>query len=266
MKELEKYSRWITYRTAIKANGELDKIPCDFRGYRISAVEPVNWHSFSTISRFENKGFVLNGDGIACLDSDKFLVTPKQEQRVMCELLADCPNEVSISGKGLHHWFRTDLTSSLISHELGIELYVAKRFIALGTVVADRELPFIPGDVLLNVWNSFEHKKSKVVETVEPKAVSADVESLLNAVKTGNFGYENGQRMNGNLSFDGGDWSKAALRLANSMAYHSGNNVNLMIAAMRSCVGLLAQRPDRDNHNRWGKQTWIEGLCSYACK
>lgn len=79
----------------------------------------------------ERKGFVLNGDGIVCLDLDHCLVDGELTERG-AEILARCPStyvEVSLSGTGLHVWGRGEVPKG--RRLPGVEVYGTGRYIAV---------------------------------------------------------------------------------------------------------------------------------------
>lgn len=79
----------------------------------------------------ERKGFVLNGDGIVCLDLDHCLLDGELTGRA-AEILARCPStyvEVSLSGTGLHVWGRGEVPKG--RRLRGVEVYGTGRYIAV---------------------------------------------------------------------------------------------------------------------------------------
>lgn len=86
-----------------------DKRPVMVDGWPASSTDPRTWTSYDAVvasTTGDGIGFVLDGDGIACIDLDHCLeggrLLPWAER-----LLADAPAtyvEVSPSGSGLHVW------------------------------------------------------------------------------------------------------------------------------------------------------------------
>lgn len=99
--ELTSRPRWVRHAT--------DKRPLTSSGRPASSTDPAAWSSHATAARSRagaGIGFVLNGDGIACIDLDHCLeggtVAPWAR-----EILDRCPPtyvEISPSGDGLHIW------------------------------------------------------------------------------------------------------------------------------------------------------------------
>ena len=91
--------RWISYSET--------KVPLQVSGRPASSTNPGTWSSFDVVAAScERRGFVLNGDGIACIDLDHCFVDGVLEPWAV-ELLARVPQtfvEVSPSGDGLHVW------------------------------------------------------------------------------------------------------------------------------------------------------------------
>ncbi|CAB5217076.1 hypothetical protein UFOVP199_47 [uncultured Caudovirales phage] len=95
--------RWVVHRA--------DKAPRQLNGSFASSIDSATWSSFADASAVAavnpvGLGFVLNGDGIACVDLDHCLVDGVLEPWAE-SLLASVPRtfvEVSPSGTGLHVW------------------------------------------------------------------------------------------------------------------------------------------------------------------
>lgn len=101
--ELVAEERWIRYSSS--------KVPLTVRGAPASSVDPSTWSDYAeamTSDAGVGPGFVLNGDGIVCLDLDHCLdgdvVAPWAAE--ILELVPPTYIEVSPSGDGLHVWGR----------------------------------------------------------------------------------------------------------------------------------------------------------------
>lgn len=97
---LRELDRWVTYSPA--------KVPLTPRGRPASVTDPKTWSRYSAVAPLDRHGFVLNGDGIVCLDLDHCLVDGALTERARA-ILDGCPRtyvEVSPSGTGLHVWGR----------------------------------------------------------------------------------------------------------------------------------------------------------------
>lgn len=80
-------------------------------GLNASSTDPETWSSYSEAKSScvgEGIGFVLNGDGIACVDLDGVLSDGVLDPRAE-SLLASLDSfyvEISPSGRGVHAWVR----------------------------------------------------------------------------------------------------------------------------------------------------------------
>ena len=83
------------------------KVPIQVNGRAASSTNPATWTAYAVASSStlgDGVGFVLNGDGIACVDLDHCL-NGRRVEPWAAEILARCPRtyvEVSPSGTGLH--------------------------------------------------------------------------------------------------------------------------------------------------------------------
>ena len=100
--ELRGLPRWVRWMGR--------KIPRTVNGGMASSTDPATWSSYREAKRSTvgvGLGFVLNGDGIVCLDLDH-CVGPdgalSEGADVLVRLAGDTYIEVSPSGHGLHIW------------------------------------------------------------------------------------------------------------------------------------------------------------------
>lgn len=120
--ELRSRDRWVTH---------VAKRPLTPRGRPASSTDPRTWSPHKALDGMDRKGFVLNGDGIVCLDLDHCLVDGQLTDRG-AEILARCPAtyvEVSLSGTGLHIWGRAEVPKG--RRLPGVEVYGTGRYIAV---------------------------------------------------------------------------------------------------------------------------------------
>lgn len=100
---LTKLPRWVRRSAA--------KTPLTVRGTAARANDPSTWSTYDDAAESRagaGLGFVLNGDGIVCVDLDHCLVDGHPTDEA-AEYLAHLPAtyiEVSPSGDGLHIWGR----------------------------------------------------------------------------------------------------------------------------------------------------------------
>lgn len=136
--ELQTRDRWVRRSRS--------KTPlCADTGHAASVTDPATWtthHAAAASPHGTGLGFVLDGDGIVCLDLDHCL-TGDQIADWAAAILQTCPptyTEVSASGTGLHIWGRGRLDRGRrIRRADGahIELYGTGRYIALGRPYGD---------------------------------------------------------------------------------------------------------------------------------
>lgn len=129
--ELAQRPRWVRRSVA--------KVPLTVGGATASSTDPATWARHAEAARSTagaGLGFVLNGDGIACVDLDHCLNGERLApwaQRVL-DLAPGCWVERSVSGDGLHIWGRGALPSGRrIPLDGGgtAELYGTGRYIAV---------------------------------------------------------------------------------------------------------------------------------------
>ena len=96
-RELTALARWVRHR---------NKVPLTVTGRNASSTNPQTWSDFDTVAQSDigdGVGFVLAGEGIACIDLDHCLVDGRALPWARA-ILARCPDtyvEVSPSGTGL---------------------------------------------------------------------------------------------------------------------------------------------------------------------
>jgi primase-polymerase (primpol)-like protein len=79
-------------------------------------------------------GFVLNGDGIICIDLDHcYNGAPSAEAMALIESLPSTYVEISPSGTGLHIWGKSQMAAGrkFTRNGLSIEIYPNGRFITM---------------------------------------------------------------------------------------------------------------------------------------
>ncbi len=149
--ELRLLRRWVRHR---------EKRPIATAGWTISVHDSEAWVSYAEVRECttgDGFGFVLNGDGIVCIDLDDCVVdgVVDSEAARFVELLGPSYTEFSPSGRGLHVWGYNTLEKGrrFKLGNLKVEAYPAGRFI---TVTGD---PYRPGklDILY-----FERAVSKM--------------------------------------------------------------------------------------------------------
>lgn len=144
-RELVERDRWV--RRSRK------KVPLTTAGRAASSTDSRTWCSYREARRSNvgaGVGFVLNGDGIACIDLDHCLdgdALAPWAQRIL-DKLPPTYLEISPSGTGLHIFGVADFKGGRKIRVEGhaIEIYADRRFIAVtGQVFGDR--PKTLGDI-----------------------------------------------------------------------------------------------------------------------
>jgi primase-polymerase (primpol)-like protein len=110
-------------------------VPLTAAGKVASSTDPATWAPFSAVRSLPRKGFVLNGDGIVCIDVDH-CITNSVLEPAAAEWLAELPRtyvEVSPSGTGLHIWGRGSVPvgRKLSFRGLHVEVYGTGRYMTV---------------------------------------------------------------------------------------------------------------------------------------
>lgn len=117
--------RWIRHRA---------KVPLTVRNYGASSTNPATWSTFdvaNSSSVGDGLGFVLTGDGIACIDLDHCIVDGVLQDWAQ-DIVAQCRGtyiEVSMSGTGLHIFGYATVGTG--RRRDGVEVYDRGRYIAV---------------------------------------------------------------------------------------------------------------------------------------
>lgn len=99
--ELAAWNRWVRYSSR--------KVPLRLNGRAASSTDPATWVSHAAAAKSKTGaglGFVLNGDGIICIDLDHCFADgrPTSAAQLLLDRLPVTYVEVSPSGAGLHIW------------------------------------------------------------------------------------------------------------------------------------------------------------------
>lgn len=106
-------------------------------GASASSTDAATWSSFEAAmggTAGDGVGFVLNGDGVMCVDLDNCVAdgVPSEWARRVLELFPGAAVEVSLSGNGLHVWGTGPQVSRVVDVFGGkVEVYADKRYIAM---------------------------------------------------------------------------------------------------------------------------------------
>jgi primase-polymerase (primpol)-like protein len=124
--ELRERPRWVTHTEA--------KVPLTPDDRPASSTNPGTWSTYEQVKALPRQGFVLDGDGIVCVDLDHCL-TGGRLAGWAAEILAACPStyvEVSVSGTGLHIFGHAEVGAGRkIRDHRSVEVYGTGRFIAV---------------------------------------------------------------------------------------------------------------------------------------
>jgi primase-polymerase (primpol)-like protein len=126
--ELRAIPRWIRHR---------NKVPITAQGTSASSTNPATWTDYSKAvqsSQGDGLGFVLNGDGIICIDLDHcFDGKPNAEAQALIDSLPKTYIEVSPSGTGLHIWGFAALEKGrrFSRNGLSVEVYPNGRYLTV---------------------------------------------------------------------------------------------------------------------------------------
>lgn len=107
------------------------------RGTSASSTNRQTWTDYQTAAAAkvgDGLGFVLNGDGIICIDLDHCLDgQPSAEAQALIDSLPNTYIEVSPSGKGLHIWGFANLEHGrrFTRNGLSVEVYPNGRYITV---------------------------------------------------------------------------------------------------------------------------------------
>lgn len=127
--ELRERARWIRHS---------GKRPMSVDGRWVSVTDDSGWSSFDEAlesSHGDGAGFVLNGDGIVCVDLDDVV-----EDGVVCDqaqaLIDSLPEtyvEVSPSGRGLHIWGLAKMSTGrrFVRDGMKVEVYPDGRYLTV---------------------------------------------------------------------------------------------------------------------------------------
>lgn len=136
--DLRRRARWVRF--------DETKRPLQVDGRPASSTDPGTWSTFDEArasSAGAGVGFVLNGDGLSCIDLDGVLIDGVLDERAAAFIdaleVAPFYMEVSPSGRGLHLWTRqaspTGRSRYRLDNGLPVEWYSSGRYL---TVTGER--------------------------------------------------------------------------------------------------------------------------------
>lgn len=138
--ELLLEDRWIRHS---------NKRPMTVEGFWASSTNPVHWSPYEVARKSphgDGLGFVLNGDGIVCIDLDHCLIdgVATSAAQFIVDSMAGAYVEISPSGSGLHIWGRAVLEAGRRFEWNGqaVEIYPNGRYITMtGKIYRNGGLP-----------------------------------------------------------------------------------------------------------------------------
>lgn len=127
--DLRDCDRWIRHE---------DKRPMSVEGYWISVTDERAWSSFESAVESDcgdGAGFVLNGDGVVCIDLDDVVVdgVVSEQARALINSLPETYVEFSPSGRGLHIWGfgSLDRGRRFVRDGMKVEVYADGRYLTV---------------------------------------------------------------------------------------------------------------------------------------
>lgn len=128
--ELRSLDRWVRYSSR--------KAALTVTGGAASSTNPATWSTYAEAVASKTGaglGFVLNGDGLCCIDLDHCLVDGKPNGAAR-RFLAKLPRtyiEVSPSGEGLHVWGRAAVPTGrrVVVDGLSVDVYGVGRYMTV---------------------------------------------------------------------------------------------------------------------------------------
>lgn len=137
--KLTDLDRWVRWKL-VKRGGRLTKVPLTTDSKSASSTDSTTWATHAEAresSVGDGVGFVLNGDGIACVDLDHVLndgVLDPRARRFL-DQLDSFYVEVSPSGDGIHAWVEGGSPDGrkvfTLEDGLKVEWYSAGRYLTV---------------------------------------------------------------------------------------------------------------------------------------
>ena len=135
---LKDLPRWLLWKLE-KRGGKTTKVPYSPKGNG-SSTDSSTWVSYhiavetlqGSPEKYSGIGFVLNGDGISCIDCDHCITDGEVSPEVL-EIIeeVDSYTEISPSGTGIHIWFRGNLPQGSGNRKGSFEIYETGRYITI---------------------------------------------------------------------------------------------------------------------------------------
>lgn len=241
--DLQQLKRWVLWR----AEGEkFTKVPYQPNGEKAISTNEKTWSSFEDVmneyddsNNIDGIGFVLsNDDDYCCVDIDGIEDFDMLDE-VAEELLTMSYAEKSVSGNGLHIWFRHKVDKERHKSknaETNYELYDRARYITFSGESLN-DLPIAEGgerlNLLLDKVLKREEKRVPVTSKVHTQhnLAESDVLRIMFASKKGE---EISKLMYGGWEeYYAGDYSDADLGLLNHLAYWTAKNAQMMDSIYR---------------------------------
>ena len=131
--------RWIRW-SETQVGSRVTKVPKMCGSFRnASSTNPATWGSYeeaASSSVGDGMGFVLAGDGLACIDLDGCLDdgVPTDAAQAVLDMFPDAWVEISPSGEGLHIWGRANSQHGrafVTADGLSVEFYASGRYMTV---------------------------------------------------------------------------------------------------------------------------------------
>lgn len=261
--ELQQLKRWVLWR----AEGEkFIKVPYQPNGEKASSTNEKTWSSFEDVmneydgsDNIDGIGFVLsNDDDYCCVDIDGIEDFDMLDE-VAEELLTMSYAEKSVSGNGLHIWFRHKVDKERHkskNDKTKYEVYDNARYITF-TGESLNDLPIAEGGERLNLLLDKVLKREEVatqdiVITTEGRGEAAfSEEKIINIAENS----KKGERFK---SFFYGGWeqnydaSEADLAFCNDLAFFTNCDYAMMDSIYRKS-SIYKDRKGSDNPFKWDR-------------
>ena len=135
--ELKRLNRWVRW-DLMERRGRVDKVPMTVAGRFASSTNAATWTSYEDSKRSRvgvGMGFVLNGDGLCCIDLDHCVSDgrPSDQAQAFIDQFPAAWVEYSPSGTGLHLWGRSQAAPGRRKSVggLDVEFYTTGRYITV---------------------------------------------------------------------------------------------------------------------------------------
>ena len=255
---------FLLYKTVPKPNGKLDKVPYQPNGRKASSTDPETWCTFAEAldvyrsGNFTGIGLILVPP-LFCIDLDNMRDKATGELHPIAQKITQDVRgwiEASVSGTGIHIFGFCDSDFQHTKHkwidehseERGVEIYQAKRFIALTGNKLEGSAEDLDGltEEVETVYNEYigpHYENQNDVKAYRPTGAALDIGERLKLAYESKSGQKIRQLMAGDRTDYANDHSSADLALAKHLAFWLDNNPVLIEEAFG--------RSELANRDKW---------------